>query len=476
MDDRGDFVPVTDLRMTLVDPRSGDRERLFAGEVHGTRAASLTLPVPPWTGGEYLLDVTAGTTRHHKRSELPVILDASYGGEKPLQSRKLSAFKKQYEGEDFMRPGSPIRVEIFAESGQVASSLPNIIYVRTTEPTGRPVPARVKLDVAEGYISGAFPGEVRTDALGLAATLIYPTYNVLVLEVAATREGEDVPDDPSRGRIVLPVGPQGVRLRAKTPAPNVGEPISLRVHTVGRDKNMFTDLYRNDTWIGAADTTIDRQSADVTAPPARSPGLHVVQAYSSPVPVLFSKVPGSPAEMVSGSISSAHVWIAQPDETPEETLLRVIGLLERRTVDHTYVSHLTAERIGAGGYNPGQAIAFLLSRLDGYVYPPDVAASSRQHDKEKAAALTGTIRTLVIVSLGVICTVVALALGFLVVMSWRAAHLRGETPSAPRPRLSRHDTRWLRQQIFQMGMIIAVVMGTFGLLAVLVAYLRWQIG
>ena len=501
MDREGEFVPVTELEMTLRDHERGTSERLVQGEAHGTKAASLALVPPPWPDGEYELLVKAKTTRRSKTARLSIALDAGYTGEPAETTRELRTWREHFGNADFMDPGAAIRVDIVPEGGQVASSLPNILYVRTTDRSGAPLPARVRLALAEGYISGDLPELVETDALGLATIIVYPTFNVLVLQVqaepldppqevdpaVAAGPGEDPAETPveqaapaiaSRGRIVLPIGPQGIRLRPLVPNPGTGEPIRLRVYSVGSERVMFTDLYRADLWTDAAGTTVDSQSSEVLGPAPREPGMHVVQAYSSPVPAIHQKLPGREPELTSCSMSAAHVWVRAADESDLDSLSRVAAALVGAGIDTAYASSLTGERLAAGGFNPGRAIAFLLARLDGAVYPPGVSASSRSSDKRSASSMKTRIRQLVVICFSLVSLVVILAFGFLTLETWRSARSGGRRsrPEGAETPLSSQDPGWLRKQVFQMSMIIAVVVGTFGLLAVLVMYLRWHIG
>jgi hypothetical protein len=504
MDREGEFVPVTELEMTIHDRERGTSERLVQGEAHGTKAASLALVAPGWPDGEYELVVRARTTRRSKTARLSVRLDAGYEGEPADVTRELRTWRDHFGSAEFMDSTAEIRVDIVPEGGQVASSLPNILYIRTTDRSGGPVASRVKLTLAEGYISGDLPETVETDALGLATIIVYPTFNVLVLQVAAvplrppepeppptTTEGEpgqeSVPAEAgaeqgppvrvSTGRIVLPIGPQGIRLRPLVPNPAVGEPVRLRVYSVGSDRVMFTDLYRGDLWTDASGTTVDSQSSEVLGPRPRSPGMHVVQAYSSPVPATYQKLPGQEPELTSCSMSAAHVWVRQEGESDLDSLVCAASVLESAGIDRAYVSSLTAERLAGGGFNTGRATAFLLARLDGAVYPPGVSASSRATDKQSASSMKTRIRSLVIVAFSVISLVVILAFGFLTLETWRTSRgARKNLPPGAGTPISSQDPAWLRKQVFQMSMIIAVVVGTFGLLAVLVMYLRWHIG
>jgi hypothetical protein len=525
MDNEGEFVPITELSIVLTQT-DGDREAvLFDGPAHGTKAASLTLPVPDWPAAEYQLAIRAQTTQSTKKSILPIRLDGQYSGEKPSMTRQLLYWREEYGSQDFMEPGWSVKVELIPEAGQVASSLPNLLYVRTTNRAGAPVSTKVRMTLAEGYISGEFPSEVTTDSLGLAAVLIFPTYISLVIGVevvdpdsgSTAAEGvgsasiecaphpSDVsgtspecvpqgengpapegggtpaaevqkPAPSSRGRVVLPIGPQGIRLRSMVPNPIVGEPMSVRVYSVGQDMTMFTDLFKDDIWLAAFGDSVDGQSSQVTTPIPRSPGLHVVQAYSSPVPAIFQEQPGQPDELMSASMSSAHVWARPENESATDSILALSSELRERNVDRQWVSHLTAARLDAGGFNPGQAMALMLARLDGAMYPPMVAATSREHDKSSATSLQDTIRTTVIVALSVVGAVIVFALGFLTYLSLRTGHGGKQPSGGSETPLTSHDAKWLRRQVFQMGMVIAVVIGMFGLLAVLVAYLRWQMG
>jgi len=331
---------------------------------------------------------------------------------------------------------------------------------------------------------------VETDALGLATFIIYPTFNVLVLQVAArplhapapvTADGiaEQGADSPaSTGRIVLPIGPQGIRLRPLVPNPATGEPIHLRVYSVGSERVLFTDLYRGDLWIDASGTTVDSQSSEVLGPKPRDPGMHVVQAYSSPVPAIYQKLPGREPDLTSCSMSAAHIWIRAKGTSDLDSLARVASALHEAGIDHRYTSSLTGQRLAEGGFNTGRAIAFLLAQLDGAVHPPGVSASSRSSDKETATSMKARIRNLVVICFSLVSLVVILAFGFLTLETWRSGRRvgRGGLPRGAETPISSQDPGWLRKQVFQMSMIIAVVVGTFGLLAVLVMYLRWHIG
>jgi len=484
MDRDGEFLPVTDLEMTIRDGR-GDRTQVLAsGVAHGTRAASLTIVAPGWPAGVYELDVRARTTRRAKHALLPVTLDPGYEGEPAETTRELGAWRTRYGNADFMQPGSSIRVELLPEGGQLASSLPNILYVRTTTALGEPVPARVKLSIAEGYISGELPAEIETDALGLAAFIVYPTFNVLVMDVAAVPLEPAAPAEdpgtalPSLGHVVLPIGPQGIRMRPLEPAPAVGEPVRLRVYTIGDEHVMFMDLYRDGVWLDATGTTVESRSSEIAAPAARQPGLHVIQVYASPVPAYYQKLPGQKQELMSCSISAAHVWARSEGSSDAANLQAVTRALLERGADAGWVRHLTSARLEAGGFNEGLATAFLLSRLDGSVRPPPVAATSRASDKESASSLHVRIRWTVVTAFGVLALIVVAAFGFLTVKTWRAGRAgapgAGAVPSETP--LSSQDPRWMRIQVFQMTMIIVIVVSTLALLAVLVMVLRWHLG
>ena len=69
MDREGEFVPVTELEMTLHDRERGRSERLVQGLAHGTKAASLSVVAPGWPDGQYeLADVYDGETDSHLKS------------------------------------------------------------------------------------------------------------------------------------------------------------------------------------------------------------------------------------------------------------------------------------------------------------------------------------------------------------------------------------------------------------------------
>lgn len=482
MDLQGDYLPITELEMTLHDSE-GDRTKvLFEGEAHGNMAASLYVVPPAWPEGQYELDVRARTTRTFKQAVLPVHLDPEYGGEPAELTREFHTWRERFGSANFMQPGSDLRVDLVPEGGQIASSLPNILYVRTTDTSGAPVAARVRLELAEGYISGELPEEILTDSLGLATVLIYPTFNVLVIAVAALPI-DAAPDPqtgavptPSTGRIILPIGPQGVRLRPLVPNPPLSKAVKLRVYSVGSERVMFTDLYHKGVWVKADGTTVDGQSTEILAPVTRVEGLHVVQAYSSPVPAYYTKLPGRPPELMRCSMSAAHIWVSGKDESDLESLSGVAGELARQGVDSRYVSHFTPQRLRAGGFNAGQAIAFLLARLDGAVHTPQVSASSRADDKRSARLIQTRIKQFVVAAFAIVSVIVLFAFSFLTVETWKAARAGKQTDPRAETPLSSQDPGWLRRQVFQMSMIIAVVVGTFGLLTVLILYLRWHIG
>jgi hypothetical protein len=105
-------------------------------------------------------------------------------------------------------------------------------------------------------------------------------------------------------------------------------------------------------------------------------------------------------------------------------------------------------------------------------------ATSRAHDKKTTLAMKQRLRWLVIASFSLMSLLVVFSTVFLTVETLRAARASRRAagdPDAETP-ISSRDPGWLRRQVFQMSMIVAVVVGTFGLLAVLVMYLRWQIG
>jgi hypothetical protein len=292
------------------------------------------------------------------------------------------------------------------------------------------------------------------------------------------------------------VEPRIFRLRAKTPSvPPKGE-LCVRVYTVSKASPFFLDIYRGGIWSFATSGFLNSFSTEVTLEAPAEPGLATVQGYGAPA-------------MVDRAVSSIHLWISREGESLRDSIASLAALLEKERIEPAYASHVRTEDLPESSCNPGQLMAFLLSRLDTGFYEPTIYYTTRKDDEKGVALLRDKLKRIVVVSLSCAAGIFALAVVFAVFIAMRkrppaveeyereAARVGAmeeiedwkgrkvlvqQSPPLEEleSRISLLHTGWgkesgmgTRRFFIQVAMLAAVMAALFGLLAVLITYMRW---
>jgi len=166
---------------------------------------------------------------------------------------------------------SPIRIEVFPESGELVQNVENRIYVVTTRPDGSPLPAVV--ETGHGT-------QIETNELGIGKLKLTPTRTDMKLTLTARD-----PATGAEGRAVrqLRVDERlnGLLLRTDRAVYRQGETANLVVHSASRARRVFVDAVRN----GRTVTSTSIQLSDQTGShafdlPTDLAGSIQLQAYA----------------------------------------------------------------------------------------------------------------------------------------------------------------------------------------------------
>jgi hypothetical protein len=202
--------------------------------------------------------------------------------------------------------------------------------------------------------------------------------------------------------------------------------------------------------------------------------------------------------------------VQKEKEALSESISSVARILSSLRIDRDYAQAVCSEEILEGNCNRGRLMAFLLSRFDTGHYEPRIHYTTRDDDQKRSALLRQKIKRIVVVSLSCAAAIFSLAVVFAVFLAlrkrpmiveeavragkeerkkmeeiedWRGKKvLVEESPGLDEleSRQSLLHTGWgqhsgmgTRRFFVQIAMLAAVTAALFGLLAVLITYMRW---
>lgn len=166
---------------------------------------------------------------------------------------------------------SPIRIEVFPESGELVQNVENRIYIVTTRPDGSPLPAVV--ETARGT-------QIETNELGIGKLKLTPTRTNMKLTLTARD-----PLTGAEGRAVRQLRvderPDGLLLRTDRAVYRQGETVNLVVHSASRARRVFVDAVRNGRTVTSASIELsDRTGSHAFDLPIDLAGSTQLQAYA----------------------------------------------------------------------------------------------------------------------------------------------------------------------------------------------------
>jgi hypothetical protein len=316
----GQFQPVRDVRFELLEPESGQRYVVGDGVV-GRTGLIHTFVRPPegLKAGSYRFRVSATYPDGVQFSaDGPIVVSSTDAGhrealgwprpslredpsEHPRPVVEPLAGQDGKKDQDRETPDEEARrfdLSIYPGDGELIRGLGNVVYLRTTDrETGRPLPARVRLDEVKGIVDGELPREVVTNRLGLARIEWTPItdghWKVSVAERQRSAPSEDHGDDGEGWMVRWRTVPAQFSITLAEPVARPGERARGRVESLYQSGGFFVDLYDGWRWLDSAAYGLGSEGGgfEVDVPPvvpgidafdaARQPLLYRVQVYQS---------------------------------------------------------------------------------------------------------------------------------------------------------------------------------------------------
>jgi len=166
---------------------------------------------------------------------------------------------------------SPIRIEVFPESGELVQNVENRLYIVTTRPDGSPLPAVV--ETGRGV-------KIETNEVGIGKLKLTPTRTDMKLTLTAR---DPVTGAESRAVRQLRVDQRldGLLLRTDRAVYRQGETANLTVLSASRARRVFVDAVRNGRTVTSTSIELsDRTGSHAFDLPADLAGSIQLQAYA----------------------------------------------------------------------------------------------------------------------------------------------------------------------------------------------------
>jgi hypothetical protein len=315
-----------------------------AADVAGDDPAIVSVPVPDNAGDSIEISMLATSERGETelRFTLPVVHGRASSGLPELARISLPKVATAH------------RVTLLPEAGELAANMDNRVFVRVLSREGDPVSgARVAVTHA------SLPkGEVAlvTDGSGLAAFTLAGNQPSFRLGISV-RSGEDLTETDALFR------PFGRRMRLDT-EPVVAAPgtaVVATLRTWESDVRVFCDLVVDGAWVRSEALTTQRGKATLELR-GLPKGLHRLQCYEHPL---------DPGE----SFATAPIVVAEGP--PLEALLAEVR-----------GRALVRDKVATAplGTDPALAAGYWQAILRDTPQPPQILASTREHDLEARTA------------------------------------------------------------------------------------------
>ena len=166
---------------------------------------------------------------------------------------------------------SPIRIEVFPESGELVQNVENRVYVVTTRPDGSPLPAIV--ETARGT-------KIETNELGIGKLKFTPTRTDLKLTLTA-RDPKTGAESQVVRQLRVDERLDGLLLRTDRAVYRQGETANLTVLSASHARRVFVDAIRNGRTVTSASIELDeRRGSHAFDFPTDLAGSIQLQAYA----------------------------------------------------------------------------------------------------------------------------------------------------------------------------------------------------
>lgn len=189
-----------------------------------------------------------------------------------------------------------VMVSLAPADGELVRGMPQSLYLRTWETeTGRPVPATLEFDLANGLLDNDLPESVRTNRLGFADIELQPATTLAVdvivepappqiIDPDADADAEPLPTE--RFELNLPAVATQYSLQPTSPVVTPGDTIDAVAHSVLSDGHFMVDLHdhQGDRLLDTASLlmTDGKSGVQFDAPdPGQSSPLVRLQSYQS---------------------------------------------------------------------------------------------------------------------------------------------------------------------------------------------------
>lgn len=166
---------------------------------------------------------------------------------------------------------SPIRIEVFPESGELVQNVENRLYIVTTRPDGTPLPTVIKTGLGT---------TIETNELGIGKFSLTPDHTRLKLTLSARDPATGASSQAVR-TLRVDQRTDGLLLRTDRAVYRQGETANLTVLSASRANRVFVDAVRNGRTITSAAIELsDREGSHALDLPMDLAGSIQLQAYA----------------------------------------------------------------------------------------------------------------------------------------------------------------------------------------------------
>ena len=401
-DGEGFFQPE---RITGHLVRGEERHLLFDGAVHDAGyALARNFKVPQISAGPAILemDIRFDEKRRIVRANVEVAVDL------PREDLTVPSDVKLYDMK--IRAGTDGNLaQALTEDRGAPTGLSSVVFLRTTDSTGRPVSVPLELGIpGAGLSSEMIEEKHRTDNLGLTALMVKPVdldYPIKVLgarsrepsaaahdEIVDSSAGKQVGEAYLFPRVVY----GGLNAVVHNPIASRNEAVKVNVRQITRGGPIYSDLYSRGRWIHASS---DWVSGDGSARLTFRPSV------TGPIRLQLTNSALGPGR----SVAVRHLYILDENEDFNDGLRAVLGMLGGED-DGPWARAVLSRSLESGvGFDRRLLGAFSLSRLyAGHHIVERLINSRSEDDAELSEFKTGIQRAvmLIILLLGIAVAVV----------------------------------------------------------------------
>lgn len=467
-DEGGFFLPET-LVGYLVRP--GEKHKLFEGNILPEGfSLGRDFHLPKVSPGPATLELDIGFDNRRRIVRADVEITNMFGKEQltvpddAALGRSLSEVEKD-----------GITLTAFPEDRGLVTGLGSVIFVRSTDPSGKPVPIDFSMEVTLELEKTPGREKCRTDKVGLYGRLVTPRELALPMKIFGARDPEREEQDggPSVQKDYAYLFPKivygDVAVSIHNPIAMQGSPVRISASQISAGGPAYGDVFYGGQWVAALSTWFRGKKAEFEYWPKLT-GLHRIQVSTSTL------IPGNKQAV-------RHFYVLRKDQDAMDGLREILRELRSSEVDGDWARHVIAQPLERGvGYDRGVLGAFALARLYRGHHALTRLVSSRREDDAELAAFKRQFQR------GVMIAIMLLGLGVALMISMIAFQARRRQQRITMMILSESDQDGLgetwqtdmgersarRRVVFQGIVLFLIILGAFASIALLINTLTWR--